>query len=50
MQGANYLRWLMPLPLGRSRRPHLHTHGGQLEGEGCGFVKRTLGQGGRMRV
>ena len=43
LRGGNYLRWLMPLSLGRSRRPHLHTHGGQLEGEGCGFCVEDAG-------
>ena len=35
----------MPLRLGRSRRPHLHTHGGQPEGQGCGFCEENAGAG-----
>ena len=35
----------MPLRLGRSRRPHLHAHGGQLEGEGCVFCAELFGEG-----
>ena len=31
--------------LGRSRRPHLHAHGGQLEGQGCVFCAELFGEG-----
>ena len=36
--------------LGRSRRPHLHAHGGQLEGQGCVFCAELFGEGGQNMV
>ena len=37
----------MPLPLGRSRRPHLHAHSDQLGGEGGALVLSISGEEGR---
>ena len=44
----NSTSWRMPMRLGRSRRPHLHAYGGQVEGRGAAVVQRTLEQGGRI--